>query len=492
MERRAKIIATVGPASEDSPTLTRLLEAGADAIRFNLSHGSHDGHRKTLRTVRRAARRLKRHLPVLMDLQGPRHRLGALEGERRLTEGEVVSLGKGGQGVDLPIEPPGLLRHLAAGERILIADGQVELRVEERARGRVRARVVTGGPVSSRKGINLPETDLPFVISAKDRADIAFAVAEGADYLAASYVGRARDLAAVAEAVARAGGSLPLVAKLERARAVDHLAEIVDAADALMVARGDLGVEVPLHRVPILQKQIVEAGRRAGKPVIVATQMLESMVKNPRPTRAEASDVANAVFDGADALLLTGETAAGKHPVEAVATMCRIIETAEDWWRQTQEAFQRAPVPLSREGAARLRPEPPGAGVQGEAPLEIPDVVAASAVFAARQLRVRQIVAFSQGGFTARLIARYRPVAPILVFTTDAGVARQIQLVWGVRSHVRQADVRHHDEVVQVVDRHLLAAGLAEPGETILILMGDPIRERPLTNLMRVHRVRER
>jgi len=346
--------------------------------------------------------------------------------------------------------------------------------------------VVQGGRVGSRKGINLPDTDLPFDISAKDRADIAFAVAEDVDFLAASYVHRAADLAALQEVVAAAGGQLPLIAKLERQGSIERLDELVEAADAVMVARGDLGVEVPLHRVPVLQKEIIAAGRLRGKPVIVATQMLESMMEQPRPTRAEASDVANAVLDGADALMLSGETAAGRHPVAAVQVMDRIVLEAEAYdRRQAQAGRRREGFPAERAGAA-------GGERNGDEAddLAIAEVVSAAAVYAAERLAVRRIVAFSQGGFTARMVARNRPAAPILVFTTDPAVARRIQLVWGVRPLLMDTEAEHHDEVVEVVERQLLATGLADPGESIVILMGDPIRERPLTNLLTVHRLR--
>ena len=383
---------------------------------------------------------------------------------------------------------------------MLVDSGLIELEVTERtgsgAGGGVVARVLQGGTVSSRKGINLPDSDLPFEISDKDRDDIAFAVAEGLDYLAASYVQRADDLEALRAIARDAGAELPLIAKLERQGSIDRLPELVEGADALMVARGDLGVEVPLHRVPVLQKEIIAAGRRQGKPVIVATQMLESMMSQPRPTRAEASDVANAVFDGADALMLSGETAAGDYPVDAVRVMARIVCEAEAY-EQRSGPMSRSSRPwevleLDRPCGGDRSAETGSEAAEGEevmGPLAIAEVVSAAAVYAANRLPVRQIVAFSQGGFTARMISRSRPGAPILVFTTDAQVARRIQLVWGVRPLLMETEAKHHDEVVDVVERQLLEAGLAEPGETIVILMGDPIGEKPLTNLMRVHRL---
>ena len=267
---------------------------------------------------------------------------------------------------------------------------------------------------------------------------------------------------------------------------MDNLDEIVTAADAVMVARGDLGVEVPIDRVPVLQKRIVAAGRRLGRPVIVATQMLESMMEQPRPTRAEATDVANAVFDGADALMLSGETAAGRHPLAAVETMARIISTAEDY----QRSAYADSVDLHRSAA----PGPHGPNVlgrlDGDESTDIPDMVSAAAVYAARELGAHRLVAFSQSGATGRLVARYRPSTPIVVFTNDRTVARRLQLVWGVRPHLLEERLEHHDEVVEVVDRELLASHLAEPGQLVVVLMGDPIRERRQTNLMRVHRVR--
>ncbi|HLE85345.1 MAG TPA: pyruvate kinase, partial [Thermoanaerobaculia bacterium] len=283
MERRAKIMATLGPASSSREVVARLLEAGLDVVRLNLSHGSHDEHRALIRIVRAEAREARRFIPIVLDLMGPRYRLGEIPGgERHLEQGEGVRLvANGASGEGLPLGDPELLRHLRPGERVLLDNGLLELAVEACGEGAVETRVVQGGRVTSRKGINLPDTELPFDISAKDRADIAFAVAEDADYLAASFVHRAADLDALQEVVARAGGQLPLIAKLERQGSIERLDELVEAADAVMVARGDLGVEVPLHRVPVLQKEIIAAGRKRGKPVIVATQMLESMIEQP-------------------------------------------------------------------------------------------------------------------------------------------------------------------------------------------------------------------
>ena len=314
---------------------------------------------------------------------------------------------------------------------MLIDGGLIELRVESKQGDRVRARVVNGGPVKTRKGINLPDTDLPFEISEKDRSDIAFAVAEEADYLAASYVGEGSHVEAIREVVSEAGGRIPIIAKIERKTAIEKLDEITVAADGLMVARGDLGVEVPLYTVPVLQKKIVAAGRLSGKPVIVATQMLESMIEQPRPTRAEATDVANAVFDGADALMLSGETAAGKYPVAGGRDHGADHPGGRELRPREQRAAQ-APAAGARPRPAHLRARPRRSPVAGAEPsLDVTDIISAAAVYAAGQIGVRRIVAFSQSGFTARLVARYRPPSPIMAFTPDARVARQIQLDLG-------------------------------------------------------------
>jgi len=482
-------MATLGPASRDEGVLRELVRAGVDLVRLNLSHGTEDQHRETLRRVRQVAAEERCHLPVALDLMGPRYRLGQIPDEPRLLEpGQEVVLGPESSGAELPVDS-GIVEHLAAGERVLIDGGLIELRIESKAGGRVRARVVNGGPVRTRKGINLPDSALPFEISDKDRSDVAFAVAENADYLAASYVGEAAHVDAVRAVATAAGGRIPIIAKIERATAIEHLAEIAEAADGLMVARGDLGVEVPLYQVPVLQKKIVAAGRLSGKPVIVATQMLESMIEQPRPTRAEATDVANAVFDGADVLMLSGETAAGQYPVVVVQTMARIIQEAEDYAGQSSE--RHTLQPLGHVHARRtFAMDPEDQTADDELALEVPDMVSAAAVYAAEQLGVSRIVAFSQRGFTARLVARYRPRSPIMAFTPDARVARQIQLVWGVRPFVAEFQVGSLEDIVQVVERELLAAQLVKPGERILILMGHPVRERPLTNLMRVHRIR--
>jgi pyruvate kinase len=363
MDRRAKIVATLGPASADRSSLSRLLRAGVDVVRLNVSHGERDQHRQVIRLVRELDRELSRFTAVVVDLMGPRYRLGQVAQGVVLRRGQTVTLGSA-KGAELDLDDD-ILEHVRTGERVLIDNGLVEMEVLAKRRGLLRAKVVSGGPVSTRKGINLPDSDLPFSVSAKDRADIEMAVEEQADYLAASYVGSARDVAAVRTAGERAGGALPVIAKLERGRAVDHVEEIVVASDAVMVARGDLGVEVPLHRVPVIQKRIVEAGLRHAKPVIVATQMLESMMEHPRPTRAESSDVANAVFDGADAMMLSGDAHQPAAPAPGAPGLSRGgSELSQETSRSATTSRLRDPAP---DLPALIPEEYGGAGVPAAA-----------------------------------------------------------------------------------------------------------------------------
>ena len=474
MNRRTKIIVTLGPASQDPAIRRRLITAGANAVRLNLSHGSRDEHRQLIHNVREICESLGRHVPVIADLMGPRYRLGELPPEgRTLRARQHVILSDDPVSADVPIDDSALLRRLQPGERVLIGDGMVEIKVLKNHRDSVEARVVTGGPISTRKGINLPDSDLPFQISRKDRLDIQMAVEEEVDIIAASYVGSGADVRSVRRQIRNAGGDLPILAKLERARAVEHIDEIAAAADAIMVARGDLGVEVPLHRVPTLQKEIIRSGRHFGKPVVVATQMLDSMIHHPRPTRAETSDVANTVFDGTDALLLTGETAAGAYPVRAVRTMGRIIVEAETY---------------ARSRASTRRMELLTEADSGGFP-EVADAVARAGVFTALSLGVQKIVAFSRSGFTARLVSRYRPSVPVLVFTPDTRVARKMQLLWGVHPIPVSERPESDNEIITALETRLLSSKLAKRGERLVILMGSRVGDRRPTNMMRIHEV---
>ncbi|MEX2046075.1 MAG: pyruvate kinase [Chloroflexota bacterium] len=464
--RRAKIMATLGPASQQEDVIHQLLAVGVDIVRLNLAHGDHAQHRQTIERVRAVARVLDRHVPVIADLVGPRYRLASLPAPRVLKPGALVIISEG-EDSELPLTRAGLVQRLNVGERLLIDNGAVELSIERSDGERAEARVIRGGAIGTGKGINLPETQLAFEISARDRADIAFCVDAGVDLIGASYVGSADDLRLLRRQIASAGADVPVISKIERAAAAEHVAAIVAASDAVMVARGDLGVELPLDEVPPLQKRILDIGRAGGTPVIVATDMLASMIREPRPTRAEVSDVANAVFDGADVLMLSGETAIGRYPVEAVRMMARIILRAE----QTDG------------GRARVAPIAPPPGTS-----DVPNAVAAAAVRAAELLELRHIVAFTQTGSTAQLVARYRPAIPILAFTPDAAVARRVQLLWGVEPLV-VPPIRHEEDVIEQVERDLLHSGRARPGEVVIVLMSAPLGERAPTNLLRVHRL---
>lgn len=485
MIRRAKIIATLGPASSDEAALDRLFDAGVDVVRLNLSHGDSQEHRQSVARIRRVATAKGLHVPILLDLMGPRYRLGEMpNGPRLLTKGETVTLAPEATSSAVPLGDPDLLQHLQPAQRLLIDGGLVELQVTTAAESHAEAIVVIAGPISTRKGINLPDTDLPFEISDKDRSDIALAVEEQADYLAASYVGQAADVTRIREVIHEFGGDLPIMAKLERARGVANLEAIVDAAEAVMVARGDLGVEVPLHRVPILQKQIIDTCLRAGKPVIVATQMLESMTEHHRPTRAETSDVANAVLDGADGMLLSGETAIGQFPSETVETMARIICEAESYSFQPHADGSDMAADAMAERAAHAA-SLAGAGRPFEGS-EIADAIARAAVFTAANLGVRQIVTFTRSGFTARLLSRYRPQAPILAFTPSQEVARRVQILWGTRPFIVHDSAQSRGEIVEMVQQRLLASGLAAPGDKLILLMRDLQGDEPGTNLLRL------
>ncbi len=502
MDRRAKIVATLGPASANQETLERLLEEGVDVARLNMSHGTHDSHRRLIQRLRKLAGRQQRFVPVIVDLMGPRYRLGEIpDGPLTLTENAEVFLGPPDRPAtspssdlqqpiqdlpvqdlpvqdlpiqdlpiqDLPIQDPEILRYLRPGERLVIDHGLIELEVTGCLATGVAARVGHGGSVATRKGINLPDSDLPFTISDKDRDDIAFALREGADYLAVSFVGGPADLAAIRAVLAELGGMLPLIAKLERAAPLRHLDETVEASDAVMVARGDLGVEVPVHDVPVLQKKIIAAGRRVGKPVIVATQMLETMVESARPTRAEVSDVAHAVVSGVDAVMLSAETASGAHPVATVETMDRIIRQTEAYlWRRG--AF----------GSLALDDE-------RERPIPFSDALANSTAQLSRDLRVRSIVVVSQGGTSAATVSSARPAAPVIAISASDRTCRRMNLLWGVVPiRVKSDDLIDPIPVCRYLPQEL---GLAKPGEFVLLVRGfhaNPEISAPSITVLRV------
>ncbi|RMG99295.1 MAG: pyruvate kinase, partial [Deltaproteobacteria bacterium] len=474
-QRRCKILCTLGPASRSPAVLGAMLDAGMDAARLNFSHGSHADHARTYETVRRAAAERDRAVAVVADLQGPKIRLGTLPDDGiDLHDGSTVVLRAGVRDgavvgdeatiLPTPFEP--LAREVSPGDPILLADGAVELEVLSVDDADVTCRVVHGGKVASNKGINLPGTRLSIpALTDKDVEDLAFALELGVDLVALSFVRHPDDLARAREVMDRVGRRCPLVAKIEKPQAIEHLEDIVRAADGIMVARGDLGVEMGPEVVPILQKRVIEAANRTGKLVITATQMLESMIEAPRPTRAEASDVANAVLDGSDALMLSAETAVGRHPALVVETMARIIRTTE--------------------AAPRYWSEPPEA-------LDFPhttNAIARAAVDCARTLpEVRAIVTYTGSGGIARLVSDYRPHVPIWALTPNERTFHALALYWGVTPRYYVPDSTEGDRMFADIDAALLRYGFS-PGDQVVITFGHPVEAHTSVNLLRIHRV---
>jgi len=466
--RRAKIVCTIGPATESPEQIQALVDAGMDVARINRSHGEAEEHARVIERVRAAARASGRPVAVLVDLQGPKIRLGRfVEGKHELAEGDVFTITT----EDVPgtkelvsTTYKGLPGDAKVGDRILIDDGRVAVRITAVEGPRVVTRVEVAGPVSNNKGLNLPGVAVSVpAMSDKDEEDLRWALRLGADLIALSFVRSAADYDDVARIMSEEGRTVPVVAKVEKPQAVENLSEIVDAFDGIMVARGDLGVELPLEQVPLVQKRAIELARRAAKPVIVATQVLESMISAPRPTRAEASDCANAVLDGADAVMLSGETSVGDYPIEAVRTMARIIENTE-----VHGSDRIAPLnwhPQTRSGAITH---------------------AASEV--AETLSVKYLVTFTQTGDSARRVSRLRSSIPMLAFTPVSHVRNTLALSWGVQAY-EVPTAEHTDAMVRQVDQTLQANGLAENGDLVVIVSGAPVGVPGTTNSMLVHRI---
>lgn len=481
--RKAKIVCTIGPASDSLALLDRLIESGMDAARLNFSHGTHDSHAAAIKAIRQAAERRRIAVAIIQDLQGPRIRVGELTDEGiDVRAGQSVRLQtmlarSGGQlGAqsaarstvqDIPVSYQYLARDIQPGARILINDGLIELRADRITGGSVECTVTTGGTITSHKGINLPGTHVSApTLTDKDREDIRFGVAQGVDYLALSFVRGPEDITAAKQVVAGCGGNLPIIAKIERSEAVAALEAILEQADGVMIARGDLGVEMGPEAVPLLQKRIIREANRRRRLVITATQMLESMTQQLRPTRAEASDVANAVFDGTDAVMLSAETAIGAHPIETVQVMDRIIRAAE-------EGSEPGMVPKRQTDFGDM---------------SFPEAICTAASSAAAAITASAIVAFSELGTTARLISKQRPAAPIIAFTPFEPVRRQMALYWGVRPHTMR-QIAQTDERIDEAERRLKEEGLAKTGERIVILSGTRIGQPGGTNLIKLQEV---
>ncbi|GAA4155211.1 pyruvate kinase [Gryllotalpicola daejeonensis] len=466
--RRAKIVATLGPATSSYEAIRAIIEAGVDVARMNLSHGSYDVHEGVYANVRKAADDLGKPVAVMVDLQGPKIRLGKFEaGPYDLREGDIFTITTeeivGNQEIS-GTTFKGLPDDVKPGDPLLIDDGKVGLRVVSVDGPRVTTEVTVPGAVSNNKGINLPgvAVNVP-ALSEKDEADLRWGLRLGADYIALSFVRNAKDIDRVHEIMAEEGRKIPVIAKIEKPQAVEALEEIIDAFDAIMVARGDLGVELPLEQVPIVQKRAVELARRMAKPVIVATQVLESMISSPRPTRAEASDCANAILDGADAVMLSGETSVGEFPTITVQTMAKIIESTEE------HGLERVP-PLG------TKPRTQGGAITLAA-AEVAEFVGA-----------KFVCIFTESGDTARRMARLRHAIPMRAFATDEATRRRMALVWGVQSSLVDT-VTYTDEYFRQVDDALIGEGLATYGEKVVVISGSPPGLPGTTNDMRVYTV---
>jgi len=473
--RRTKIIATLGPACSSEEVIDRLLTHGVDVFRLNFSHGTHEQHEKTINTVRESSMALGRYVPIVGDIQGPKIRIGEVDGVVILENGakfEITTEPLLGNAERVSTPFVALPREVQSGHRIMINDGLVELVVTAIDEHTVTTRVLHGGPISSKKGMNFPDSELTIpAITEKDRIDVAFAVQHHLDYIAASFIRRRSDIEELRALLTSLGGDdVNVIAKLEKPQAIDNLEEILSVSDGVMVARGDLGVELPPEAVPMVQKRILNEASRWGRFAITATQMLESMTTNARPTRAEASDVANAIFDGSDAVMLSAETASGRYPLESVQMMARIISAAEQNHRLY--SLQR---PAFRKASEQD---------------EFTDALAGAANYAAEQIDAKYIVVFTQTGFAARLMSKFRPKAPIIALTPSSWVARRMNILWGVQPYVLRDIGDYHEQIVDRVDEYLLQKDIVRAGDRLVILMGSPIYQRAKTNLLRVHRVR--
>jgi len=463
--RRTKIVATLGPASSDRAAVAALFAAGADVFRINMSHTPHDRMRELVRIIRNVEQEYGRPIAALVDLQGPKLRIGTFKDDAvALVAGANFVLDADPAPGDLDrvyLPHPEIFTALRPGHTLLLDDGKIRLAVLEASSERAVTRVEVGGKLSARKGVSVPNTVLAFsALTRKDHSDLEAALDAGVDWIALSFVQRPED---IAEAKKIARGRAAVMAKMEKPQAVEHLAEIIEVADALMVARGDLGVELPVEKVPALQKQMTRAARRAGKPVVVATQMLESMISSPVPTRAEVSDVATAIYEGTDAVMLSAESAAGQFPVEAVATMDRIaVEVETDTTYRTIIDAQRS------------EPEATGA-----------DAIAAAAHEIAETLDLNAVVCWTSSGATALRVARERPRSPIMSISPNVSTGRKLALAWGVHSVVAE-DVRDQDDMVDRACRLAFKEGLAQVGQRLIVVAGVPFGTPGATNMVRI------
>ncbi len=468
--RRAKIVCTLGPATSTAERIGELIDAGMDMARLNFSHGTHESHEQTLYRVRSEAEKRGRAVAVLLDLQGPKIRVGTFaDGKVNLEPGAefiITTEDVVGDAHRVSTSYQGLPGDVRVGDQLLLDDGYLSLTVTDVVGAEVKTLVVSGGVLKNNKGINLPHVEVSApALTEKDRADLAWGLRHGVDYLALSFVRSAADVREARLLATADEQRIPIIAKIEKPQAVECLDAIIEAADGIMVARGDLGVEMGPEKVPIIQKELIEKTNRAGKVVITATQMLESMINQPRPTRAEASDVANAVLDGTDALMLSGETAAGKHPIESVRTMSRIIREVE------KSHHYRSNIEIPS--------------------MELPvsaNAIAHGAVIAAWEMKVSTIVAVTESGGAARLMSEYRPEAAIIACTSNETTFRRLALHWGV-TPILISPCATIDELLERIERTLVTRGAVHTGERLVVTMGFPVGSGETTNMLKIHKV---
>tara|TARA_R110002096_G_scaffold329006_6_gene523056 strand:- start:14757 stop:16190 length:1434 start_codon:yes stop_codon:yes gene_type:complete len=468
--RRTKIVCTIGPSCNTQEGINNLLLHGMNVARVNFSHGSHEDHAQVIGYIRKAAREFNYSIPVLMDLQGPKIRVGQMKngGQVLKTGSEIKITSEKVEGTStlIPIDLDNLIIEAKIGNSILLDDGLLEFKVVDKQADHLIVSVVVGGLLKSRKGVNLPNVNITIPsLTEKDIIDLEFGLTQDVDYIALSFVRSAKDVRDLISRVRAAGSQAAIIAKIEKPEALDVIDEIIEESDGIMVARGDLGIEIPTEQVPIVQKMIIEKCRMAGKPVITATQMLDSMINNPRPTRAESSDVANAVLDGTDAVMLSGETAAGKYPCEAVNVMDRICRSVEDNRPQLYNSLKyRKPEWKEK---------------------QIIESLSYSCVTIAENIEAKVIATITHSGSTARRIAKFRPKVPIVAFTESQKVRRQLNLVWGVHS-VRLRELFDTDSSVKMMEEYLQENGLVKKGDRVIIATGMPIAKRGRTNMIKI------
>lgn len=472
--RKTKIVCTIGPSSESLENTKKLIQAGMNVARLNFSHGDFEEHGNRIKNVGLANAELGTSVAILLDTKGPEIRLGKLKEEPiELVQGDAVTLTTEeilGDRNRIPVTYSNLPGDLSVGSTILIDDGLIGLTVESIEGTEIHCRIVNSGPIKSKKGVNVPGVKISLPgITEKDANDIIFGIEQGVDFIAASFVRKASDVLEIRELLEKHNaGHIQIISKIENQEGVDNLDEILEVSDGLMVARGDLGVEIPAEEVPLVQKMMIKKCNRVGKPVITATQMLDSMQRNPRPTRAEASDVANAIFDGTDAIMLSGETAAGKYPVESVQTMSRIAERAES-------ALEYREIFTKQANAQQT---------------SVTEAISQAVANSALDLNAKAIITSTQSGFTARMVSKYRPKAPIIAVTTDAKVMKRLALGWGV-TPVKGAEADTTDEMFDNAVKGAMGTGLLALGDTVVITAGVPVGFAGTTNLMKIHHIGE-